>query len=115
MGRKRKASKAVLEKQKAAAKKKAKKQDDDDYDDDEDDAYNMFSTRSMWENKSANPKPPVGSLEKCAKCSKQFTVVRISVAVYLHSCLHSSEDEIHGCCESFPGLSMPPLHQGLWS
>jgi DNA repair protein RAD7 len=113
VGRKRKVSKAVLEKQKAAAKKKAKKQDDDDYDDEEDDAYNKFSIR--WENKSANPKPPVGSLEKCAKCSKQFTVVRVSVVVYLPSGLHSSEDEIHGCCESSPRPSLPSLHQGLWN
>ena len=88
MGRKRKVSKAVLEKQKAAAKKKAKKQEDDDYEDDEDDAYTAFSTRSMWANKSANPKPPVGSFEKCAKCTKQFTMVRISAAASLLSCLH---------------------------
>ena len=90
MGKKRKVSKAALEKQKAAAKKKAKKQDDNDYEDDEDDAYTALS-RSLWTNKSANPKPPVGSLEKCAKCSKQFTVVRILGAVSLLSYLHSAE------------------------
>jgi len=112
--KKRKVSKAALEKQKAAAKKKAKKQDDDDYEDDEDDAYTALS-RSLWTNKSANPKPPTGSLEKCAKCSKQFTVVRTSAAVSLPCCSHSAEDEIHDCCESSPGLSLSSLYQGLWS
>lgn len=94
MRKKRKPSKAALEKQKAAAKKKAKKQDDDDYDD-EDDAYNALS-KSMWTNKSANPKPPVGSLVKCAKCSKQFTATKYTVAAnpppgYLcHPCTKAS-------------------------
>ncbi|KAI9454146.1 RNI-like protein [Lactarius psammicola] len=93
--KKRKVSKATLEKQKAAAKKQAKKQDDDDYEEDEDDTYTALS-KSLWTNKSANPKPPTGSLEKCAKCSKQFTVTKYTIAAnpppgYLcHPCTKAS-------------------------
>ncbi|KAH9977409.1 hypothetical protein BJV74DRAFT_861141 [Russula compacta] len=80
-GRKRKVSKAVLEKQRAAAKKRAKKHGDDDddkeYEDDEDE-YTALS-KSLRTNKSGNPKPPVGSLKKCAKCSKQFTVTEYTM------------------------------------
>jgi len=72
--RKRKASKAALEKQKAAAKKRAKKHDDDDDYEDDEDVYTAPS-KSLRTSKSSNPKPPVGSLEKCAKCTKQFAVV----------------------------------------
>ncbi|KAH9961086.1 RNI-like protein [Russula dissimulans] len=83
-----------LEKQKAAAKKRAKKHDNDDYEDDEDE-YTALS-KSLWTNKSSNPKPPVGSLEKCAKCSKQFTVTKYTMVAnpppgYLcHSCAKAS-------------------------
>jgi DNA repair protein RAD7 len=82
-GRKRKASKAVLEKQKMAAKKRAKKHkdDDDDYEDGEEDEYTALS-KSLRSNKSSNAKPSVGSLEKCAKCSKQFTAVRTLVVMW---------------------------------
>jgi DNA repair protein RAD7 len=81
IGRKHKASKAALEKQKAAAKKRAKQGDDDfdDFDDDGDE-YTALS-KSLRSNKSGEPKPPIGSLEKCAKCSKQFTMVRSSAAM----------------------------------
>lgn len=74
--RKRKMSKAALEKQKAAAKKKAKKcdGDDDEYDDDRDE-YTAPS-KSLRTNKSGDSRPPNGSFAKCAKCSKQFTMVR---------------------------------------
>lgn len=61
-------------KAKAAAKAKAKgkKGNDSDYQDDEDeDAYTALS--KMWKDTS---KPPVGSFANCAKCEKQFTVVR---------------------------------------
>ena len=77
-GRKRQVSKATLEKQKLAAKKRSNKykDDDDDYEDDGDE-YTALS-KSFWTSKSSNIKPSVGSLEKCAKCSKQFTVVRSS-------------------------------------
>jgi len=75
--KKRKLSKTTTEKYRTGAKKKAKKFDDDDYDNGEDDAYTALS-KSLWTNKSGNPKPPIGSREKCAKCSKQFTMVRFS-------------------------------------
>jgi len=72
-----------LEKQKAAAKKRAKQGDDDDDDfDDDGDEYTALS-KSLRSNKSGEPKPPIGSLEKCAKCSKQFTMVRSSAAMSL--------------------------------
>jgi DNA repair protein RAD7 len=76
IGRKRKVSKAALEKQKMAAKKRAKKRKDDDDDDheDDDDEYTALS-KSLWKSKSINGKPSIGSMEKCAKCSKRFTVV----------------------------------------
>lgn len=80
-GRRRKVSQAALEKQKAAAKKRAKKnKDDDDYEDGEDE-YTALS-KSFWTSKPGNAKPSVGSLEKCAKCSKQFTVVRSAVIMW---------------------------------
>ncbi len=65
-----------------AAKKRAKKRkdDDDDYEDDEDE-YTALS-KSLWTSKSSNAKPSIGSREKCAKCSKLFTVVRSSVVVW---------------------------------
>jgi hypothetical protein len=85
-GRKRKVSKAALEKQKMAAKKRAKKRkdndDDDDYEDGEDE-YTALS-KSLWKSKSVNAKPPNGSFEKCANCSKRFTVVRSSAVCGEH-------------------------------
>ena len=86
IGRKRKISKAALEKQKMAAKKRAKKRKDDDDDDDYEDGEDEYTalSKSLWKSKSNNAKPSVGSLEKCAKCSKQFTVVRLSVACGEH-------------------------------
>lgn len=79
IGRKRKVSKAALEKQKMAAKKKAKKRkDNDDGYEDDDDEYTALS-KSLWTGKSNNKKPSIGSLEKCAECSKQFTVVRFLI------------------------------------
>jgi hypothetical protein len=83
IGRKRKASKASSEKQKMPAKKRAKKRKDDD-DDDYEDEYTALS-KSLWKGKSANAKLSIGSLEKCAKCSKQFTVVRSSVIYGEHT------------------------------
>lgn len=63
------------EKAKEAAKKKGKKgADNDDYEDGEgSDSYNALSRALHANNRS---KPPVGSFEDCAKCAKQFTVVR---------------------------------------
>jgi hypothetical protein len=66
-----------MEKRRAGPKKKAIKFDDDDYEDGEEDAY-MALSKSPWADKSSNSKPSIGSRVKCAKCSKQFTMVRIS-------------------------------------
>ncbi|KAI1787718.1 RNI-like protein [Ganoderma leucocontextum] len=95
--KKRKQSKAAeakqKEKEKAKAKKKAKKGDDDDYEDDEDeDPYSALS--KMWKNDL--PKPPVGSFEDCARCEKQFTVTKYTMAAnpppgwLCHICAKSS-------------------------
>ncbi|KAI0074674.1 RNI-like protein [Panus rudis PR-1116 ss-1] len=81
--KKRKLSKAAeaklkaQEKAKEKAKTKKKGGDDDDYDDDEDeeDPYNALS--KMWKDTS---KPPVGSFEDCARCGKQFTVTKYTMA-----------------------------------
>ncbi|KAI0261755.1 hypothetical protein BC834DRAFT_894448 [Gloeopeniophorella convolvens] len=55
------------------------------------DAEDMYTalSKSLWANKSSGPKPPVGGFEKCAKCSKQFTVTKYTMAAnpppgYLH-------------------------------
>lgn len=94
-GRKRKVSKAALEKQKAAAKKRAKKCDDDDDEYDNDgDAYTALS-KSPRKSKSGGPKPPNGSLEKCAKCSKQFAVVRSFGRFVACIMLMIVEDQLH--------------------
>jgi DNA repair protein RAD7 len=69
--KKRKLTKAAQEKAKEKAKKKGKKGDGGD--DDEEDPYTALS-KSGWS--GAPVKPPVGNLEKCAKCEKEFTVVR---------------------------------------
>jgi DNA repair protein RAD7 len=83
-GRKRKVSKAALEKQKAASKKRAKKGNDDDEYDDDGDEYTALS-KSLGANKAGGSKPPIGSLGECAKCSKQFTMVRSLPAMSLAS------------------------------
>jgi DNA repair protein RAD7 len=96
VGRTRKVSKAASEKQKIAAKKRAKRRkddDDDDYEDDEDE-YTALS-KSLWKSKSNNAKS-IGSLEKCAKCSKQFTVVRSWWFVAKILLIMICEDQIHG-------------------
>ncbi|KAI0933361.1 hypothetical protein AcV5_005524 [Taiwanofungus camphoratus] len=63
-------------KEKAKAKRAKKKQDDDDYEDEDEDAYTALS--KMW--KDDLPKPPVGSFEECARCDKQFTVTKYTMA-----------------------------------
>lgn len=64
---------------KAAAKKKAK-QDGAYKSDDEEDAYKAPSKML------ASSKPPIGSMEPCAKCEKKFAVVRPLLSCYL-SCI----------------------------
>ncbi|KZT03383.1 RNI-like protein [Laetiporus sulphureus 93-53] len=77
--KKRKASKAADSKAKGKGKSKATKKgadDDDDYQDSDKDPYTALSR--MW--KGDLPKPPVGSFEECAKCGKQFTVTKYTLA-----------------------------------
>jgi len=60
---------------KAKAKKKAK--DDGDYEGSSEDEYKAVS-KNLWSmGGNGGPKPPVGSFENCARCEKQFTVVRL--------------------------------------
>ncbi|KAF6758322.1 hypothetical protein DFP72DRAFT_1106852 [Ephemerocybe angulata] len=77
--KKRKLTKAAEAKLKAQEKKKKGKgkkgSDDEDYEDD--DPYTSLS-KSMWS--SGSSKPPVGSFENCARCEKQFTVTKYTMA-----------------------------------
>jgi len=76
--KKRKLSKAaeakLKAKEKAKAQNKGKKKGEDEDDEDED-AYTALS--KMWKD---NAKPPVGSFESCARCEKQFTVTKYTMA-----------------------------------
>ncbi|TFK24641.1 DNA dependent ATPase [Coprinopsis marcescibilis] len=93
--KKRKLTKAAEAKLKTEAKKKAKgkKGSDDEYEDEDDDPYTSLS-KSMWTN--AGPKPPAGSFADCAKCGKQFTVTKYTLAAnpppgwLCHLCAKSS-------------------------
>lgn len=71
--KKKKLTKAAEAKLKAQAKKTAKKKsgDGDDDESEADDAYTALS--KMWKDET---RPSNGSFCECAKCSKQFTVVR---------------------------------------
>lgn len=79
---------------KAKAKKKAK--DDGDYQSSSDDEYTALSRNMRATGASRSPKPPVGSFENCAKCTKQFTVTRYTMAAdpppgYLcHDCVKAA-------------------------
>ncbi|PSR79176.1 hypothetical protein PHLCEN_2v7147 [Hermanssonia centrifuga] len=80
--KKRKLTKAAEAKLKAQEKAKAKKgkkkgDDDGDYEDGESDEDAYTALPKMWKDQN---KPPVGSFEDCAKCSKQFTVTKYTVA-----------------------------------
>ncbi|KAG8219151.1 RNI-like protein, partial [Butyriboletus roseoflavus] len=84
------------DKRTAAAKSKAKKkaEEDGEYDGSSGDEYTAVSKslRAM----GGDPKPPVGSFENCARCEKQFTVTRYTLAAnpppgYLcHPCAKAS-------------------------
>lgn len=73
---KRKLGKKALEKLKASQKAKAKKRGDVDSDDDSDDDEYTALSKSLKAN-AATPsvRPPVGTLEVCTKCEKEFSVV----------------------------------------
>ncbi|KAG6333302.1 hypothetical protein ID866_5789 [Astraeus odoratus] len=63
---------------KARAKKKAK--EDGDYEGTSEDEYTALSKRMRSLSGTSGSKPPVGSFEKCAKCEKQFTVTKYTIA-----------------------------------
>lgn len=110
-GRKRKLGKTALEKlkasQKAKAKKKAGVDDDNDSDDDE---YTALSKSLKANISSPSARPPVGTLEECVECEKQFSVVSCnktsrSVRGHLRSCL----DTLYRCCKFTSRISLPHL------
>ncbi|KAF9244250.1 RNI-like protein [Melanogaster broomeanus] len=79
---------------KAKAKKKAK--EDGDYEGSSEDEYKAVS-KSLWSmGGNGSSKPPVGSFETCARCEKQFTVTKYTMAAnpppgYLcHQCAKAS-------------------------
>ncbi|KAL1738237.1 hypothetical protein HDZ31DRAFT_70223 [Schizophyllum fasciatum] len=72
--KKRKLTKAQETKEKAKAKKAAKKKKGDSDSEGEDDLYTALSGMR------GGGKPPVGSFANCAKCEKQFTVTKYTMA-----------------------------------
>ncbi|KAG2118288.1 RNI-like protein [Suillus cothurnatus] len=79
---------------KAKAKKKAK--DDGEYEGSSEDEYRAMS-KNLWSvGGNGSPKPPPGSFETCARCEKQFTVTKYTMAAnpppgYLcHQCAKAS-------------------------
>ena len=100
------------EKEKAKAKaKKGKKGDDDNYEDEGEDPYSALS--KMW--KGDLPKPPVGNFENCAKCEKQFTVVR--TRPYYQPSSHSRlavVDEVYHGREPSSRVALPHLREICW-
>ena len=77
--KKQKLTKRQEQKLKAAEKKKLKKDGAVDLDDSDEDEYTALS-RGAERNKQragvSDGKPPVGDFELCARCEKEFTVVR---------------------------------------
>ncbi|KAG1805785.1 uncharacterized protein BJ212DRAFT_1390239 [Suillus subaureus] len=79
---------------KAKAKKKAK--DDGECEGSSEDEYRAMS-KNLWSaGGNGSPKPPAGSFETCARCEKQFTVTKYTMAAnpppgYLcHHCVKAS-------------------------
>ncbi|KAG2096348.1 RNI-like protein [Suillus discolor] len=79
---------------KTKAKKKAK--DDGEYEGSSEDEYRAMS-KNLWSvGGNSSPKPPAGSFETCARCEKQFTVTKYTMAAnpppgYLcHHCAKAS-------------------------
>ncbi|OAX34998.1 RNI-like protein [Rhizopogon vinicolor AM-OR11-026] len=82
---------------KAKAKKKAK--ENEDYEGSSEDEYRAVS-KNIWSmGGNGGTKPPVGSFENCAKCEKQFTVTKYTMAAnpppgYLcHPCSKASGND----------------------
>ncbi|KAI5119535.1 hypothetical protein M0805_002557 [Coniferiporia weirii] len=81
--KKQKLSKKEEAKLKAKEKAKKKKGKDDSESDSEEDEYTALS-RGAANNRAramaSGAKPPIGNFENCAKCGKQFTVTRYTMA-----------------------------------
>jgi hypothetical protein len=106
-----KAAEAKLKAKEKAKKKKGQNDDADDNDDDsEDDVYNALS-KSFWSNNGS--KPPVGDFEDCARCEKQFTVVRVP-PVLLLSYFDMLSDQIHHGCKPRSWVSLPSMRESVW-
>ncbi|KAK0206611.1 RNI-like protein [Desarmillaria ectypa] len=92
--KKQKLSKAAEVKLKKGKKSKTDKDDEDE----DEDAYTALS-RSMLSMAGSSSKPPVGSFDTCAKCEKQYTVTKYTMAAdpgpgYLcHPCAKSSGND----------------------
>lgn len=97
-GKKRKLSKAAIQKlkakEKAKANKKKKKGDDDNYSDSEEDEYTALSKNGFTLTGKSHVLPPVGNFEDCATCGKQFTVVCFLFTSH-RSTLTQNSDTIH--------------------
>ncbi|KZT41058.1 RNI-like protein [Sistotremastrum suecicum HHB10207 ss-3] len=83
--KKAKLAKAALAKAKAKAKAKQKKKKGDasGSDDDDEDEYNALpikNSRRITDLDDPTARPPIGSLEECAECHKEFTMTRYTVA-----------------------------------
>ncbi|KAG9317975.1 RNI-like protein [Chiua virens] len=64
----------------AASKTKAKKKAKEDGEGSSEDEYKAIS-KNIWSmGGNGDPKPPVGSFETCARCEKQFTVTKYTMA-----------------------------------
>ena len=77
--KKRKLTKKQEQKLKAAEKKKLKDKGGPGSDDSDEDEYTALSRGAERNRQRAglsDAKPPVGNFELCARCEKQFTVVR---------------------------------------
>lgn len=63
---------------------------------------------------NGDPKPPVGSFEKCARCEKQFTVVIMASARLEYISFFPSPDEIYASGKPASWLSLPPVFESIW-
>lgn len=113
--KKAKLAKAALAKAKAKAKAKQKKKKGDASasDDDDEDEYNALpikNSRRITDLDDPTARPPIGSLEECAECHKEFTMVSRD-GFFL--CLPSQPflDALYCGCRPRPGMAMPRMCQ----
>ena len=94
---------------------KAKKGAKGGGDDESEDEYTALS-KSVFNmgNRSSGVKPPVGSFEKCAKCEKQFTVVRDTFSYENFRLLIQLTDTIYNCSQPTSWLAVPYMCKSVW-